>query len=257
MTSKIFAAARRLHPMLLALAVATTASATAAAASMPAVTIKVVDVRSGTALQGVTAMLWQSAHGPGGFSGHGGKRIALFASETISDQSGALHFPRQQFDGPPLFSMMNEEAPAMLLLKPGYAPLVLDERYQLERPGATVAMTPTAPGPRSDMDLSLYLSTRDLLEPTDRCVWQHVPNTLVTGYHMSKGGSALSTLQADADRHTAAGCASPRTFFKHYGVDFASPFGEPVRPTPPAKAAPSPGMDSAAKAAAPSPSDVR
>src|SRR5258708_10761855 len=131
---RVFAGSASLSA-LLALAVLPACTAT-----MPAVTMKVVDEHDGTPVAGVVALLWETAR-EGTISGHGGKTAVLLAGESVSDQSGALRFPKQDFKSQPFFLNTNYENPAMLLLNPGYAPLVLHN--ELPRTAATLAEATT------------------------------------------------------------------------------------------------------------------
>ena len=100
------------------------AGAPAAAATMPPVTMKVADAQDGKPVQGVVAMFWGTAR-EGTFTGHGGRQAILFAADAVSDEAGELRFPEQEFGRWPFFLNTNYENPAMLLLKPGYAPLLV------------------------------------------------------------------------------------------------------------------------------------
>jgi hypothetical protein len=97
---------------------------------MPAVTMKVVDEYKGMPIAGVVALFWGTAR-EGTITGHGGKQAILFAVEAVSDQSGELRFPQQDFSRRPFFLNTNYENPSMLLLNPGYAPLVLHNELRI------------------------------------------------------------------------------------------------------------------------------
>jgi hypothetical protein len=66
------------------------------AATMPAVKMKVVDEHDGTPIPGLVALFWGTAR-EGTITGHGGKHAILFAVEAVSDESGELRFPKQDF----------------------------------------------------------------------------------------------------------------------------------------------------------------
>lgn len=91
---------------------------------MPAVQMKVVDAHDGTPVAGVAALFWGAVRA-GTLTGHGGKQAVLFAVDAVSNPSGELRFPPQDFRSHPFLLNTNYEGPSMLLLKPGYAPLVL------------------------------------------------------------------------------------------------------------------------------------
>src|SRR5689334_15991935 len=77
-------------------------AASVTAATMPAVKMTVVDEHDGTPISGVVALFWGTAR-EGTFTGHGGKHALLFAVEAVSNESGELHFPKQDFSSQPFF----------------------------------------------------------------------------------------------------------------------------------------------------------
>ena len=116
----------------------------------------VVDDRDGTPISEVVALFWGSAH-EGTISGHGGKQAILFAVDAVSDAAGDLRFAAQNFKGEPFFLNTNYESPNMMLLKPGYAPLMLVNRASFptlaeaskwEYDGQTVRMKRAAGSPK-------------------------------------------------------------------------------------------------------------
>src|SRR4030067_794645 len=51
--------------------------------------------------------------------------------EAFPDEAGELRFPKQDFRSQPFFLNTNYETPSMLLLKPGYAPLILYNQLRI------------------------------------------------------------------------------------------------------------------------------
>ncbi|MBI4885807.1 MAG: hypothetical protein HY824_01830 [Acidobacteria bacterium] len=212
-----------LLPALLALTVSPIV-----AGIMPPVRMKVVGADDGTPLVGVVALLWGTAH-EGTITGHGGKQAILFAVEAASDQSGELRFPKQSFRSRPFFLNTNYEGPSMLLLKPGYAPLVLQNERRIvptlaeastwEHDGRTLRMKKATD---DDVRRQAYLvgtSTNLMLGLDGDCPWKRVPRVLVTADRLFRGPGATSTLRTlflnDA-LFVQIGCGSPKSFFEPY-----------------------------------------
>src|ERR1051325_10791203 len=161
-------------------------SASVIAATMPAVKMTVVDERDGTPIPGVVVLFWGTARA-GTITGHGGKQAILFAVESVSNESGELHFPKQDFSSQPFFLNTNYENPSMLLLKPGYAPLVLRNQLRIvptlaeasrwEHEGKAVKLPKATADP---MRQQAYLTTTYTDMMLDRkCTWKRVPRALV------------------------------------------------------------------------------
>lgn len=221
--------ATRLFAVLAALAaVVALAVVPVIAATMPAVKMTVVADHDGTPLPGVVALFWGSAR-EGTFTGHGGRHAILFAVEAVSSESGELRFPKQDFKSQPFFLNTNYENPTMLLLKPGYAPLVLfnqlgsfptlAEASRWVYDGQTVRMTKAT----SDaMGQQAYLITTytNMAVTFDReCGWKRVPRALVAADRMFPDPGNTSTLRAlfmnDA-LLIQQGCGSAKAFFEPY-----------------------------------------
>lgn len=198
------------------------------AATMPAVKMNVVDEHDGTPIQGLVALFWGTAR-EGTITGHGGKHAILFAVETISDESGELRFPKQDFRSQPFFLNTNYENPSMLLLKPGYAPLVLYNQLRIiptlaeasrwEYEGKTVKMKKATD---EEMRQQAYLITTytDMMLGFDRgCTWKRVPRTLVAADRMFPypgKTNTLRTLFMNDALFVQQGCGSPKAFFEPY-----------------------------------------
>jgi hypothetical protein len=212
-----------LFPALLALAVLPVTAAT-----MPAVKMTVVEEHDSTPIPGVVALFWGTA-GEGTITGHGGKHAVLFAVEAVSDQSGELRFQKQVFSGQPFFLNTNYENPRMLLLKPGYAPLVLYNQLRIvptladvlrwEYEGATVRMKKATDDELRQQAYLIKTYTNMMLGFDRGCTWKSVPRTLVTADRMSPDPGRTSTLRTlfmnDA-MFVQRGCGSPKAFFESY-----------------------------------------
>lgn len=198
------------------------------AATMPAVKMNVVDEHDGMPIPGLVALFWGTAR-EGTITGHGGKHAILFAVEAVSDESGELHFPKQDFRSQPFFLNTNYENPSMLLLKPGYAPLALYNQLRIvptlaeasrwEYEGKTVKMKKATD---DEMRRQAYLITTytDMMLGFDRgCTWKRVPRALVAADRMFPDPGKTNTLRTlfmnDA-LFVQQGCGSPKAFFEPY-----------------------------------------
>jgi hypothetical protein len=197
------------------------------AATMPAVKMTVVDGRDGTPIAGLVAVFWLPAR-EGTFTGHGGKHAILFAVEAVSDQSGELRFPKQDFKTQPFFLNTTLENPSMLLLKPGYAPLNLynqisfptvAEASRWDYDGRTVKMQPARSDDTGDQAYWIAGVTGAILGFEGGCGWKRMPRVLVTADRMFGGPGKQSTLRdlfRLDDMFVERGCGSPKAFFEPY-----------------------------------------
>ena len=212
-----------LFPTLLFLAVLPVTAAT-----MPAVKMKVVEARDSTPIPGVVALFWGTAH-EGTITGHGGEQAILFAQEAVSDQSGELRFPKQVFSSQPFFLNTNYENPSMLLLKPGYAPLVLYNQQRIEPAladisrweyeGATVRMKKATDDELRQHAYLVATYTNMMLGFKGGCTWKSVPRTLVMADRMFPDHGKTSTLRTlfmNEALLVQQGCGSPKAFFESY-----------------------------------------
>jgi hypothetical protein len=202
------------------------AAVPASAATMHAVKMSVVDEHDGTPIRGLVALFWGVAR-EGTITGHGGKQAILFAVEAVSDESGELRFPKQDFGSQPFFLNTNYENPSMLLLKPGYAPVVLRNQLRIvptlaeasrwEYDGKAVRLTKAAP---DRMRQHAYLTTTYTDMMLDQaCTWKQVPRALVAADRMFPDPGKTNTLRTlflnDA-LFVQQGCGSPKAFFAPY-----------------------------------------
>ena len=198
------------------------------AATMPAVRMTVVDEGDGAPISGVVALFWGSAR-EGTMTGHGGRHAILFAVEAVSDRSGELRFPKQEFNSQPFFLNTNYENPSMLLLKPGHAPLVLNnqlrsvptlaEASRWEYEGRTVKMR-RAPDEEVRRHAYVITTYTDMMLGFDRsCTWKRVPRALVAADRMFPDPgktNTLRTLLLNDALFVQQGCGSPKAFFEPY-----------------------------------------
>lgn len=205
------------------------AAVPAIAATMPAVKMKVVDEHDGTPIPGVVAMFWGTAR-QGTFTGHGGKHAILFAVEAVSDEAGALRFPKQEFGSQPFFLNTNYENPAMLLLKPGYAPLLLRNQHRIiptlaeasrwEYDDQVARMKKATDDPLRQQAYLTTTYTNTMVGFDLGCTWKRVPRTLVMADRMFPDSSATSSTLRTLIRNDAVfaqrGCGSPKAFFEPY-----------------------------------------
>ena len=219
---------RDLAPVAALAALLSLAAVPAIAATMPAVKMTVVDAHDGTPVPGVVALFRGTAR-EGTLTGHGGRHAILFAVEAVAGESGELRFPKQEFSSQPFFLNTNYENPSMLLLKPGYAPLVLHNQLRIvptlaeastwEYEGKTVKMQKAT---ADEMRRHAYLVTNytDMLVTLDsRCTWKRVPRALVAADRMFPNPGKTNTLRTlfmnDA-LFARQGCGSPKAFFEPY-----------------------------------------
>lgn len=210
-------------PALLCLAVVPVIAAT-----MPAVKMTVVDERDGAPIPGLVALFWGTAR-EGTFTGHGGKHAILFAVEAVSDESGELRFPKQDFSSQPFFLNTNYENPSMLLLKPGYAPLILHNQLRVvptlaeasrwEYEGKTVKMKQATDDLMRQHAYLITTYTNMMLGFDGGCTWKRVPRVLVVADRMFPNPGMTNTLRTlfmnDA-LFVQRGCGSPKAFFEPY-----------------------------------------
>jgi hypothetical protein len=193
---------------------------------MQAVKMTVVAEHGGTPIPGVVAVFWGKAR-EGTLTGHGGKEAILFAVEAVSDQSGELRFPKQDFKSQPFFLNTTHEGPSMLLLKPGYAPLILHNQISFptvaqasrwDYDGRTVKLKQTTTDDTRQQALTGVYT--DLMPGFfNECMWKRVPRALVAADRMFGGPGKRSTLQAlfmNDDLFVQQGCGSPKAFFEPY-----------------------------------------
>jgi hypothetical protein len=204
------------------------AAAQVIAAEMPAVRMNVADELDGTSIPGLVALFLGTAH-EGTFTGHGGRQATLFAVEAVSDASGELRFPKQSFSSQPFFLNTIYENPSMLLLKPGYAPLILHNQLRIipslaeasvwEYEGKTVKMKKATADELRQLAYVITLQTDMVVGFEGGCGWKRAPRALVVADRMFPDPGKTNTLRTlfmnDA-LFVQRGCGSPKAFFEPY-----------------------------------------
>jgi hypothetical protein len=134
--------------------------------------------------------------------------------------------PKQPFSSQPFFLNTNYENPSMLLLKPGYAPLVLSNQLRIvptlaeastwEYQGKTVKMKTATDDAIRQQAYLITLHTDMTLGFGGECAWKRVPRALVMADRMFPDPGKTNTLRTlfmnDA-LFVQQGCGSPRAFF--------------------------------------------
>ncbi len=117
----------------------------------------------------------------------------------------------------------------MLLLKPGYAPLVLHNQLRIvptlaeastwEYEGKTVRMKEATDDPMRQQAYLITTYTNMMLGVDGECTWKRVPRALVMADRMFPNPGKTNTLRTlfmnDA-LFVQRGCGSPKTFFEPY-----------------------------------------
>ena len=214
------------------------------AATMPSVRMKVVDAEDGSPIAGAHVLFQANAH-EGTVTGHGGRLANLFAVEALTDHSGEIHFPKQEFSAYPFFLNTNYRNPTMVVLKPGYVLLILtnslriipnlDEVTTWQYDNQTVRMK-RATNDRDMLDTLDWAVIYAEMSASERdiCFWKKIPRFLVAVDRLSAEWDRRRASLADAalrnKRVTSAlgkvlmndrffvekNCGSPKTFFEPY-----------------------------------------
>jgi len=172
-------------------------------ATMPPVRMKLVDAQDGSPIGGAH-VLFQGSAQEGTFTGHGGRRANLFVVEAVTDDTGEIRLPKQEFSPQPFFLNTTYNNPSMVVLKPGYVLLILtntlriipnlDEVTTWQYDNQTVKMKRATTD--SDIPHAVYFS-KQYAEMTasekNICYWKRIPRFLV----------ATDRLAADWERKRA------------------------------------------------------
>lgn len=210
---------------------------------MPAVRMKLVDAQDDRPIAGAHVLFHAGARA-GTWTGHGGRHATLFVAETVTDDSGELRLPKQDFSAQPFFLNTNYENPWMLIFKPGY--VLVD----LRNAGGRTDLHDLTTWPFNNQTIKMKRVTTDAetsraidwastsanltLGAPDLCAWKKIPNFLVAvdraaaEWNRRRGSLADDFLR----RHTASsplervlmnetfyieqGCGSPKAFFGPY-----------------------------------------
>src|SRR5688572_7395465 len=84
-------------------------------ATMPPVRMNVVDAQDDRPMGGAL-VLFQASASEGTLTGHGGRSVNLFVAEAVTDHSGELQLPKQEFSAQPFFLNTNYNNPSMVVL---------------------------------------------------------------------------------------------------------------------------------------------
>lgn len=213
-------------------------------ATMPPVRGKIVDAQDGRPLGGAH-VLFQGSATEGTLTGHGGRHANLFAVETVTDESGEFHFPQQEFSARPFFLNTNYHNPTMVVLKPGYALVVLtntlriipdlDEITTWQYDKQTIRMKPVATD--ADTDHAVYFAKQYAELTTSEknfCYWKKIPRFLVATDRLAVEWerkratladpalrnrvitSPLQQILMNEQRFIENACGSPRAYFEPY-----------------------------------------
>ena len=196
---------------------------------MPPVRMKVVDAEDGRPVAGAH-VLFQASAREGTFTGHGGRGVSLFAAETVTDDAGELRLPKQEFSAQPFFLNTNYENPSMLLLKPGYALVILHNNRRVvpdlkditvwEYNEQTIRMKRGGDKEIADgLSLAATYANRAMADRA-LCGWKSFPRFLVALDHAAQRyrnpGSPLQILLQNDQVFVDKGCGSPKAFFAPY-----------------------------------------
>lgn len=213
-------------------------------ATMPPVRMKVVDAEDGTPIAGAHALFQAKAH-EGTLTGHGGRSATLFAVESVTDHTGGIDFPKQEFSARPFFLNTNYHNPTMVVFKPGYLLLILtntlriipnlDEVTVWQYDNQTVRMkrATTDQDMLDTLDWAVIHAEMSASEK-DICFWKKIPRFLVAVDRQSaewdrkrtsladeslrskRAASALRKVLMNDRFFVEKNCGSPKAFFEPY-----------------------------------------
>jgi hypothetical protein len=207
---------------------------------MPPVRMTFVDAEDGRPVAGANA-LFQATGREGTWTGHGGRTASLFAVEGVTDESGRLSLPAQEFSAQPFFLNTNLENASLVVLKPGYAMLVLTnnrravpERRDLEvweYNDQTIKLQRATPEDANPNVIYMAASyAKRTMGEKSFCAWRKIPRFLLTldrlagewsGPHSHPDeavrrltSSPLQQLLMNDQLYVDKGCGSPKAFFE-------------------------------------------
>ena len=214
------------------------------AATMPSVQMTFVDAQNSSAIVGAV-VLFQASAREGTWTGHGGRSASLFAVEGVTDATGAVQFPKQEFSAQPFFLNTNYENASMVALKPGYALLVLINQRGIPTEVRSVTTweynSQTITMKRSSGDAEIPDTVWHAATYADRalaghslCRWRNIPRFLVTldrmaadwnrkrdalsdpALRVKSASSPVQRLFMNDALFVEKGCGSPKAFFESY-----------------------------------------
>lgn len=214
------------------------------AATMSSVRMKVVDAEEGTPIAGAHVVFQANAH-EGTFTGHGGRSANLFAVEAVTDHSGEIHFPKQEFSAYPFFLNTNYDNPTMVVFKPGYVLLILtntlrvipnlDEVAMWQYDNQTVKMKRVTTD-KDIPDVLYWAAIYAEMSASEKniCFWKKIPRFLVAvdiltaewdrkratladaALRNKRVTSTLRKVLMNDPFYAEKNCGSPKTFFEPY-----------------------------------------
>jgi hypothetical protein len=213
-------------------------------ATMPAVRMKVVDAQDDSPVA-AAHVLFHAAAKEGTFTGHGGRHSTLFVVETVTDDSGELRLPKQEFSPRPFFLNTNYTNPHMIIFKPGYVLVYLLNNRRIipelqdmttwEYNAHTIKMKRATRDSETSQAVDLAASSaRQTMGLPDLCAWKKIPRFLVAVDRAAADWNQKRASLADdfLRRHSASsplhtvlmnealylekGCGSPKAFFEPY-----------------------------------------
>jgi len=211
---------------------------------MPPVRMKVVDAQDGIPITGAH-VLFQGNAQEGTFTGHGGRLANLFVVEAVTDNSGEFRLPKQEFSPRPFFLSTNYHNPSMVVLKPGYALVILTDTHQIipnleelttwQYDNQTITMRRATTD--NEMSHAVYWAATyadQAMGEMSICSWMKIPRfllavdrsaaewnrkrALVTDEALRRktASSPLQRLLMNDNYYIEKGCGSPKAFFEPY-----------------------------------------
>lgn len=213
-------------------------------ATMPPVRMKFVDAQDGSPITGAH-VLFQGSASEGTFTGHGGRTANLFAIEAVTDDTGEIRLPKQEFSPRPFFLNTNYNNPSMIVLQPGYMLVILtntlriipnlEEASTWQYDNQTIKMTRATTD--NDVPHAIYFA-RQYAEQTasekSMCYWKKIPRFLVATDRLNAEWdrkrvtltdpalrnrvvtSPLQRIVMNDQFFIEKGCGSPKVFFEPY-----------------------------------------
>jgi hypothetical protein len=207
-------------------------------ATMPPLRMKVVDAQDDSPMAGAL-VLFQASASEGTLTGHGGRSVNLFVVEAVTDDSGELQLPKQEFSAQPFFLNTNYNNPSMVVFKPGYVLVVLLNTRRIIAELQDVSTwqynNQTIKMRRATTDdetfHAVYFAADYANRATAICSWKKIPQFLVTvDRSAAEWNRKRASLPDDALRRRTVssplervlmndgyyiekGCGSPKAFF--------------------------------------------
>jgi hypothetical protein len=208
--------------------------------------MKFVDAHDGQPVVGANVLFHATAY-QGTITGHGGARASLFLVEAVTNDTGEVSLQAQDFSRYPFIFNTNYKNPSMIVFKPGYV-LVILENYrrtfaELEDVtnwmynGETIKMqraTTHKDTVHAVRWAATFASEAYEVENTSACLWKKIPRFLAAADRAVDEwnrvrqsisdedlwreivSSPLQSLLVNEKFYTEKGCGSPKNFFQPY-----------------------------------------